>query len=96
MCHFLLLLLQVVDGHGGFKRLAAWVKADQRQTLTWFITLLTFFMSAVLDNLTTTVSAHVYQRHQQSLHTCLCFGRRTRREAFEALCRNMLLASSMY
>jgi len=47
--------VQVVDTHGGFKRLAAWIKADQRQTLTWFITMLTFGMSAVLDNLTTTI-----------------------------------------
>lgn len=47
--------LQVVDTHGGFNRLAAWVRADQRQILTWFVALLTFCMSAVLDNLTTTI-----------------------------------------
>jgi Na+/H+ antiporter NhaD/arsenite permease-like protein len=48
-------VLQAVDTHGGFNRLAAWVRADQRQTLTWFVALLTFCMSAVLDNLTTTI-----------------------------------------
>jgi hypothetical protein len=46
---------QVVDGHGGFKRIAAWIRADQRTTLTWLVALLTFGMSAVLDNLTTTI-----------------------------------------
>lgn len=48
-------VVEVVDTHGGFNRLAAWVRADQRQTLTWFVALLTFGMSAVLDNLTTTI-----------------------------------------
>jgi Na+/H+ antiporter NhaD/arsenite permease-like protein len=48
-------VVEVVDTHGGFNRLAAWVRADQRQILTWFVALLTFGMSAVLDNLTTTI-----------------------------------------
>lgn len=48
-------IVEAVDTHGGFNRLAAWVQADQRQTLTWFVALLTFCMSAVLDNLTTTI-----------------------------------------
>jgi Na+/H+ antiporter NhaD/arsenite permease-like protein len=48
-------LLQVVDVHGGFKRLASWVVAEQRSTLAWGVGLLSFAMSAVLDNLTTTI-----------------------------------------
>lgn len=47
--------LQVVDCHGGFRRLASWVKADQRKTLACGVGLLSFAMSAVLDNLTTTI-----------------------------------------
>jgi Na+/H+ antiporter NhaD/arsenite permease-like protein len=48
-------IVEVVDSHGGFNRLSAWVRADQRSTLTWFVAALTFGMSAVLDNLTTTI-----------------------------------------
>jgi hypothetical protein len=47
--------LQVVDVHGGFKRLVSWVVAEQRSTLAWGVGLLSFAMSAVLDNLTTTI-----------------------------------------
>eukprot|EP00878_Enallax_costatus_P023894 GHUV01025453.1.p1 GENE.GHUV01025453.1~~GHUV01025453.1.p1 ORF type:complete len:345 (+),score=82.83 GHUV01025453.1:289-1323(+) len=48
-------VVESVDSHGGFKRLANWVRADQRTTLAWGVGLLTFVMSAVLDNLTTTI-----------------------------------------
>jgi Na+/H+ antiporter NhaD/arsenite permease-like protein len=46
---------QVVDGHGGFKRVAKWIQTDQRTQLAWVVALVTFGMSAVLDNLTTTI-----------------------------------------
>ncbi|KAF6254000.1 citrate transporter-domain-containing protein [Scenedesmus sp. NREL 46B-D3] len=48
-------IVEVVDVHGGFKRLASWVVAEQRSTLAWGVGLLSFAMSAVLDNLTTTI-----------------------------------------
>eukprot|EP00775_Hariotina_reticulata_P008069 gene8070-8264_t len=48
-------VVEVVDCHGGFKRLASWVTAEERSSLAWSIAVLTFFMSAVLDNLTTTI-----------------------------------------
>jgi Na+/H+ antiporter NhaD/arsenite permease-like protein len=55
MSDLLICCVQVVDCHGGFKRLASWVTAEERSSLAWSIAVLTFFMSAVLDNLTTTI-----------------------------------------
>ncbi len=54
-------VVEVVDAHGGFRPLAAAINAgdaapQQRNTkLLWGVGLLTFFLSACLDNLTTTI-----------------------------------------
>ena len=48
-------IVEVVDSHGGFSMLSKVVKTTNKVKLLWIISLLTFFMSAVLDNLTTTI-----------------------------------------
>ena len=48
-------VVEVVDAHDGFTVITSRLKARTLATLTVFISLLTFFLSAVLDNLTTTI-----------------------------------------
>ena len=48
-------VVEVVDTHGGFDKLAAAVRTDSRRSLAWIVAFTSFFLSAVLDNLTTTI-----------------------------------------
>lgn len=68
-------VVEVVDAHGGFKPLAAVVnspsgsRAERNTKLLWGVGLLTFFLSAMLDNLTTTiVMLSVLQRAMPNDH----------------------------
>jgi Na+/H+ antiporter NhaD/arsenite permease-like protein len=48
-------VVEVVDAHDGFAVITSRLKARTLATLTIFISFVTFFLSAVLDNLTTTI-----------------------------------------
>ncbi len=48
-------IVEVVDAHDGFAVITSRLKARTLATLTVFICFVTFFLSAVLDNLTTTI-----------------------------------------
>ncbi|MCQ2201050.1 MAG: sodium:proton antiporter NhaD [Bacteroidales bacterium] len=48
-------IVEVVDSHSGFSVLTNIIKTRSKVRLLWIICILTFFMSAVLDNLTTTI-----------------------------------------
>ena len=48
-------LVELVDAHDGFDVLVSRIKTRRKIPLLWIIGLLTFFLSAVLDNLTTTI-----------------------------------------
>jgi Na+/H+ antiporter NhaD/arsenite permease-like protein len=48
-------IVEIVDQHQGFKIITDIIKTTNKVKLLWIISLLTFFMSAVLDNLTTTI-----------------------------------------
>ncbi len=48
-------IVELIDLHQGFKLISKWVKSKNKMTLLLVICLLTFFLSAVLDNLTTTI-----------------------------------------
>ena len=48
-------IVEVVDQHEGFKVITDKIKTTNKVKLLWIISFLTFFMSAVLDNLTTTI-----------------------------------------
>ena len=48
-------IVELIDAHGGFKVITDRIHTRKRVTLLWIIGLLTFFLSAVLDNLTTTI-----------------------------------------
>ncbi len=48
-------IVEVVDSHQGFKVITNRIKTKDSRKLLWIISILAFFMSAALDNLTTTI-----------------------------------------
>jgi len=48
-------IVEIVDQHEGFKVITDRIKTTNKVKLMWIIGFLTFFMSSVLDNLTTTI-----------------------------------------
>ena len=48
-------IVEVIDAHDGFDFITSRIKTKNLLTLLWIICPVTFFMSAVLDNLTTTI-----------------------------------------
>jgi len=48
-------IVEVVDQHQGFKVITDKINTTNKVKLLWLLSILTFFMSALLDNLTTTI-----------------------------------------
>ncbi|MEE9460760.1 MAG: sodium:proton antiporter NhaD, partial [Bacteroidales bacterium] len=48
-------IVEMVDSHEGFKLITDKIKTTNKIKLMWILSVLTFFMSAALDNLTTTI-----------------------------------------
>lgn len=48
-------IVEIIDAHGGFRIITDRIKTKKKTSLLWTISILTFFMSAVLDNLTTSI-----------------------------------------
>jgi Na+/H+ antiporter NhaD/arsenite permease-like protein len=48
-------IVEVTDAHGGFEVITRRIKTKDLRTLLWIIGGVTFFLSSVLDNLTTTI-----------------------------------------
>lgn len=48
-------IVEIVDQHQGFKIITDKIKTTKKVKLLWILSVLTFFMSAALDNLTTTI-----------------------------------------
>ncbi len=48
-------IVEVVDHHEGFSLITERIKTTNKAKLLWVLSLLSFFMSAMLDNLTTTI-----------------------------------------
>ncbi len=48
-------IVELIDVHGGFRVVTDRITAKKQYTLLWIICVLAFFMSAALDNLTTTI-----------------------------------------
>jgi Na+/H+ antiporter NhaD/arsenite permease-like protein len=48
-------IVELVDCHGGFGIITDRIKATRKVSLLWIISIISFFMSAVLDNLTTSI-----------------------------------------
>ena len=48
-------IVEVVDAHDGFEVITARIQTTQLASLMWLVGFVTFFLSAILDNLTTTI-----------------------------------------
>lgn len=48
-------IVELIDAHDGFEIITQKITTRSKKKLVWIICLLTFFLSAVLDNLTTTI-----------------------------------------
>lgn len=48
-----MVIVELVDTHGGFKLITDSIHTNNKRRLLWIISILTFFISAVLDNLAT-------------------------------------------
>ncbi len=48
-------IVEIIDGHRGFKVVTDFITTNNRRVLMWAIAFLTFFTSAILDNLTSTI-----------------------------------------
>jgi Na+/H+ antiporter NhaD/arsenite permease-like protein len=48
-------IVEVVDAHNGFDVITARIRTSKLPTLMWLVGFVTFFLSAILDNLTTTI-----------------------------------------
>jgi len=48
-------IVEVIDKHDGFKIITDRIQTTKKVRLLWILSVLTFFMSAALDNLTTTI-----------------------------------------
>ena len=48
-------IVELIDAHDGFSIISKRLKSDNKRILLWIIGFITFFLSAVLDNLTTTI-----------------------------------------
>ena len=48
-------IVEVIDAHNGFEVITARIRTTKQTKLMWIVCFVTFFLSAVLDNLTTTI-----------------------------------------
>jgi len=48
-------IVELIDSHDGFDIIPAVIRTRNKRRLLWIISLITFFLSAILDNLTTTI-----------------------------------------
>lgn len=48
-------IVEVIDAHNGFEVVTSLIRTTKQTTLMWVVCFITFFLSAVLDNLTTTI-----------------------------------------
>ncbi|MGE8362648.1 sodium:proton antiporter NhaD [Pseudomonas sp.] len=48
-------IVELIDAHEGFKVITDRIRTNRRVTLLWLVGFITFFLSAALDNLTTTI-----------------------------------------
>lgn len=50
-----MVIVELVDGHGGLEIITSHIRTTDKRKLLWITGFVTFFLSAVLDNLTTTI-----------------------------------------
>lgn len=50
-----LTIVEIISAHNGFKMISDHLKINSKKTMFWAVGFITFFLSSVLDNLTTTI-----------------------------------------
>ncbi len=50
-----MVIVELIDAHDGFEIITERIRVTNKRRLLWLLSLITFFLSAVLDNLTTTI-----------------------------------------
>jgi Na+/H+ antiporter NhaD/arsenite permease-like protein len=50
-----MVIVELIDAHDGFEVITERIQTNSKSRLLWIICLITFFLSAILDNLTTTI-----------------------------------------
>src|ERR1035437_107878 len=53
--HGAMTIVELVDDHDGFEIITAFISQTNKRKLIWIVGFITFFMSSILDNLTTTI-----------------------------------------
>ena len=48
-------IVEMIDSHKGFAVIVRWIHTHNKLTLLWLVGFITFFMSSILDNLTTSI-----------------------------------------
>ncbi|MGL5788019.1 MAG: sodium:proton antiporter NhaD [Bacteroidales bacterium] len=48
-------IVELIDSHGGFTVITQYITAKRKKSLLWIIGFFTFFLSAILDNMTTAI-----------------------------------------
>ncbi|MFX5933728.1 SLC13 family permease, partial [Acinetobacter baumannii] len=48
-------IVEVIDAHDGFEVITSLIRTTSQVVLIWLVGFVTFFLSAILDNLTTTI-----------------------------------------
>lgn len=48
-------IVELIDAHNGFETITSRIKTTDKRKILWIISLITFFLSAALDNLTTAI-----------------------------------------
>lgn len=48
-------IVELIDAHDGFELITGYIQAASKKKLVWLVAFISFFLSAVLDNLTTTI-----------------------------------------
>lgn len=61
-------IVEVVDAHNGFEVITKRIRTSKLSTLMWLVGFVTFFLSAILDNLTTTIVMISLMRKLLSKH----------------------------
>jgi len=64
-------IVELIDAHDGFELISSAIKTQEKRKLLWIISFIAFFLSAVLDNLTTTIvlislmSKLIHDKHEK-------------------------------
>ncbi len=70
-------IVEIIDAHDGFEVIVSRIKTDNSRKLLWILSILAFCLSAILDNLTTTIvlvsllKKLVPRRNQRLLYACV-------------------------